>query len=224
MTLRALLFDFDGLLVDTESAEFRAWCEVYERHGHALEIERWSGAIGTIGGFEPRDHLASLGIALDDAAIAARDRRNVELCALAEVRPGVAELLDEAERRGVATAVVSSSSRAWVGGHLQRRALGERFTQLICADGDASRAKPRPVLYLEALERLGVAAAEAVAFEDSPNGTAAAKAAGIYCVSVPNPITASLDLSAADLRLGSLSEVSLDSLEEALNARARVRS
>jgi putative hydrolase of the HAD superfamily len=219
VTLRALLFDFDGLLVDTESTEFRAWCELYERQGHVLELDRWSAAIGTIGGFEPKDHLASLGVALDDEALNTQQRRNLELCALEGLRPGVAELLDEAERRGVATAVVSSSSRAWVGGHLEQRAAGARFAELICADGDPSRAKPCPVLYLEALTRLGVAATEAVAFEDSPNGIAAAKAAGIYCVAVPNPITASLDLSAADLRVDSLRDVTWTQLEEALSAR-----
>jgi HAD superfamily hydrolase (TIGR01509 family) len=219
VSLRALLFDFDGLLVDTESPEYRAWCELYERHGHVLELDRWSAAIGTIGGFEPKDHLASLGVAVDAGALDAQYRRNLELCALEALRPGVAELLDEAERRGVVTAVVSSSSRAWVGGHLEQRAVDTRFADLICAEGDPARAKPLPVLYLEALARLGVPAAEAVAFEDSPNGIAAAKAAGIYTVAVPNAVTASLDMSAADLRLDSLRDVSLDVLEHTLNAR-----
>jgi beta-phosphoglucomutase-like phosphatase (HAD superfamily) len=82
----------------------------------------------------------------------------------------------------------------------------------VAADGDAARAKPRPTLYLEALDRLGVTAGEAIAFEDSPNGITAAKAAGLYCIAVPNPTTASLDVTHADLVLRSLEEVPLGDL------------
>jgi HAD superfamily hydrolase (TIGR01509 family) len=212
VTLRALLFDFDGLLLDTESTEFRAWTEVYARHGHVLEPALWANAIGTIGGFDPVAHLASLGVHLDDAAIRAQHRRNLDLCDLEELRPGVAALLDEAERRQLATAVVSSSSRGWIVSHLESRGLLDRFTALITADGDPQRAKPRPALYLEALERLDVNAQEAIAFEDSPNGIAAAKAAGISCVAVPNAITGALDLSRADTIVDSLAEIDLDLL------------
>jgi HAD superfamily hydrolase (TIGR01509 family) len=210
--LRALLFDFDGLLLDTESTEFRAWSEVYERHGHVLEPALWANAIGTIGGFDPVAHLATLGVVLDADAVAAQHLRNLDLCALERLRPGVAELLDEADRRGIATAVVSSSSRGWIVGHLETRGLLERFAELVTADGDPERAKPRPALYLEALDRLGVRAHEAIAFEDSPNGIAAATAAGIYCVAVPNAITSALDLSRADLIVGSLHEIDLNAL------------
>jgi HAD superfamily hydrolase (TIGR01509 family) len=210
--LRALLFDFDGLLLDTESTEFRAWSEVYERHGHVLEPALWANAIGTIGGFDPVAHLATLGVALDADAVVAQHLRNLDLCALELLRPGVAELLDEADRRSIATAVVSSSSRGWIVSHLETRGLLERFAELVTADGDPDRAKPRPTLYLEALERLGVRAGEAIAFEDSPNGIAAATSAGIYCVAVPNAITSALDLSRANLIVDSLDEIDLDAL------------
>jgi len=208
-----LLFDFDGLLLDTESAEYRAWCELYERCGHVLDLQTWSRAIGTIDGFDPRAHLESLGNRPDAEALAEQRRRVLDLCELEDFLPGVNELLDVAATRGLKTCIVSSSSYAWIEGHLKRRSGLEKFDAVVCADGDPARAKPRPVLYLEALERLGVRAEEAVAFEDSPNGIAAAKAAGVFCIAVPNPVTAALDLTKADLVLGSLANLDLDALQ-----------
>lgn len=217
--IRALLFDFDGLLLDTEGPSYRAWTEVYARHGHDLPLETWSAAIGTIGGFDPLAHLEGLGVVLDDETVEARRRRDLDLCDLEELRPGVTELLDDAERRGLACALVSSSSEVWIERHLAHRELLDRFEALVCANGDAERAKPRPTLYLEALDRLGVPAGEAAAFEDSPNGIAAAKAAAIFCVAVPNEVTGALDLSAADLVVESLLEIDLNLLEQELSRR-----
>ena len=210
--IRALLFDFDGLLLDTEGPSYLSWVEVYERHGHELPISTWAAAIGTIDGFDPVGHLEGLGVTLDDAAHEARRQRDLDLCDLEQLRPGVTDLLSEAERRGLRTAIVSSSDDAWIARHLDRHDLLDRFDAIVCANGDRSRAKPRPTLYLEALERLGVTPEEAVAFEDSPNGVAAAVAAGIFCVAVPNDVTSALDLSAADRLVASMADVELDAL------------
>ena len=212
--IRALLFDFDGLLVDTESPSYAAWADVYRQHGHELTLETWSAAIGTLDGFRPFDDLeARLGYALDRETVSAA-RRAAEDAAveLEQLRDGVADYLHEAARLGLARAIVSSSSDDWVNRHLARLDLLEGWSCIVTANGDALRAKPRPTLYLEALERLGVGAEEAVAFEDSPNGITAANAAGIYCVAVPNPTTEALDVTHADLVLRSLEEVSLTDL------------
>ena len=212
--IRALLFDFDGLLVDTESPSYEAWADVYRQYGHELTIERWSAAIGTLDGFDPFGDLEGLlGRSLDRESVNAR-RREVEFAAsdLEELRDGVAEYLEEAKRLGLARAIVSSSGQEWIRRHLERLDLLEGWSCIVAADGDAARAKPRPTLYLEALERLDVTADEAIAFEDSPNGITAAKAAGLYCIAVPNPITAALDVTHADLVLGSLEEVPLAQL------------
>lgn len=212
--IRALLFDFDGLLVDTESPSYEAWADVYRQYGHELTIERWSAAIGTLDGFDPFGDLEGLlGRSLDRGSVNAR-RREVEFAAsdLEELRDGVADYLEEAKRLGLARAIVSSSGQKWIRRHLERLDLLEGWSCIVAADGDAARAKPRPTLYLEALERLDVTAAEAIAFEDSPNGITAAKAAGLYCIAVPNPITAALDVTHADLVLGSLEEVPLAQL------------
>ncbi len=218
-TVRALLFDFDGLVLDTEGPSYRAWVEVYERHGHDLTLDLWSAAIGTINGFDPVSHLEGLGVTVDEAMQEARRQRDLDLCDLEELRPGVTELLDAADERGLAKAIVSSSSDWWIERHLRRRGVLDRFDDVICANGDEERAKPRPTLYLEALDGLGVGAVEAVAFEDSPNGVAAAEAAGIYCVAVPNEITGALDLSVADRVVASLADVNLDALGQELQAR-----
>jgi putative hydrolase of the HAD superfamily len=212
--IRALLFDFDGLLVDTESPSFDAWAGVYREHGHELTLETWSAAIGTLDGFDPfADLEGRLGRPLDRERVNER-RREIEFAAadLEELRDGVAEYLEEAQRLGLARAIVSSSSQDWIRRHLERLDLLDGWSSIVAADGDAARAKPRPTLYLEALDRLGVTAGEAIAFEDSPNGITAAKAAGVYCIAVPNPTTASLDVTHADLVLRSLEEVPLGDL------------
>jgi HAD superfamily hydrolase (TIGR01509 family) len=212
--IRALLFDFDGLLVDTESPSFAAWADVYREHGHELTLDTWSAAIGTLDGFDPfADLEGRLGRPLDRDTVNER-RRELEFAAtdLEELRDGVAEYLREAEQLGLARAIVSSSGDSWINRHLERLDLLEGWSCIVAANGDATVAKPLPTLYLAALDRLGVAADEAIAFEDSPNGITAAKAAGIYCVAVPNPTTETLDVTHADLVLVSLEEVALADL------------
>jgi HAD superfamily hydrolase (TIGR01509 family) len=212
--IRALLFDFDGLLVDTESPSYAAWADVYREHGHELTLETWSAAIGTLEGFNPFEDLEGrLGHPLDRETVdAARRAAEDAATELEELRDGVADYLHEAERLGLARAIVSSSGHKWINRHLGRLDLLEGWSCIVAANGDASRAKPRPTLYLEALDRLGVSAEQAIAFEDSPNGITAARAAEIYVVAVPNPTTASLDVTHADLVLRSLDEVPLPEL------------
>ncbi len=213
MTVRALLFDFDGLIVDTESPSLAAWRWVYEQHGQELTLERWSAAIGTIDGFDPVGHLRELtDKALRHDVLDRRLDHELMLVEAETLRPGIAEYLADAERLGLRRAIVSSASRAWIDGHLGRLERLHGWDAIVTADGDGARAKPRPTLYLEALDLLGIAGAEAVAFEDSPNGIRAARAAGIFCVGVPNPVTAGLGLDDADLVLGSLASLPLDEL------------
>ncbi|HEX2196438.1 MAG TPA: HAD-IA family hydrolase [Actinomycetota bacterium] len=213
--IEALLFDFDGIVVDTEVPAFRAWQEVYAEHGHALALDEWAACVGTLGGFDPLARLEELvGRPLDDpeAVDARRRQRNLELVAAEELRPGLGALLDDARERDLDVAIVSSGSREWITSNLARVQRSDGWACFHCADGDAGRAKPRPLLYEEALASLGVAAHRAIAFEDSPNGIRAAKDAGLFCVVVPNAVTRGLDLSAGDLVLESFEDVTLDEL------------
>jgi HAD superfamily hydrolase (TIGR01509 family) len=217
VAIRGLLFDFDGLLIDTESPSRLAFEELYREHGHELPRDRWATLIGTLGAeFEPYTHLEELvGSPLDREALDVRRRaREDELCDLEDLRPGIEEYREEAERRGLATAIVSSSSRDWIERHLGRLERTNGWDAIVTADGDPERAKPRPTLYLEALAALGLEPHEAIAFEDSPNGVRAAKAAGIACVAIPNPATSTLALDEADLVLESLTDVPLPELLE----------
>ena len=216
MKIRALVFDFDGLIVDTEGPIFRAWQRIYRERGQELPREQWLTIIGTSTG--PFDPLVDLrqrtGEQLDRDQLDALERRYYEeATALQHLLPGVERYLAEARRLGLKTAVASSSKANWVTTHLERFGIHEHFDAILCRE-DVTRTKPDPELYQQALERLAVAAAETIAFEDSTNGIRAAKAAGIFCVAVPNPLTADLDLSQADLRLESLEALPLEALIE----------
>lgn len=209
MPVRAFLFDFDGLILDTETASRGGYEWLYRQHGHELPPEKWALCVGTINGWDPWAHLEGLVGPLDRADW--NERRyahELSLLEAEELRPGIAEYLAFAERRGLKRAIVSSGSRPWIDMHLERLERAVGWDAIVTADHDEERAKPRPTLYLEALELLGVAADEAVAFEDSPNGAKAARAAGIYVVGVPNRITAGLGLDeAADRVVESLAEL-----------------
>lgn len=211
MTARAIVFDFDGLLLETEGPAYQAWSEAYRDHGHELPQALWLEYIGREGSwFDALGHLGGLvGAGFDrDAVHARREARKTELIEVLGVMPGVRERIAEAKDRGLKLGVASSSTLRWVGGHLDRLGFRAVFDAVTCRE-DGIRAKPAPDIYLASVAALGVAPAEAVAIEDSRNGIAAAKAAGLRCVAVPNALTAQQDLSAADLRLGSLAEMPL---------------
>ena len=224
MAVRAFLFDFDGLILDTETASRAGWEWLYRQHGHELPPERWATVIGTHGAeFDPMAHLEELvGRPLEREAL--NERRvahELSLIEAEELRPGIADYLAAAERLELKRAIVSTSTRRWIDMHLARveRAVG--WDAIVTADLDPARAKPRPTLYLEALELLGVGAAEAVAFEDSPNGVRAAKGAEIFVVGVPNTVTRELGLDEADLVLDSLAELPPDELLARLDGGPR---
>jgi HAD superfamily hydrolase (TIGR01509 family) len=211
--IRAIVFDFDGLILDTEVPIYRSWLEVYEAHGQELPFERWVQIVGssTIG-FHPQHHLEErLGRSLPQEVLDRRIGRRTEMVLANKLLPGVVEHLDAARAAGLKVGVASSSTRDWVMGHLVRLGILDRFDCLRCRD-DVANVKPEPDLYVAVLECLGVAASEAIAIEDSPNGVLAAKRAGMRCVAIPNSITARLDLGQADVVLGSLAEVTLAEL------------
>jgi HAD superfamily hydrolase (TIGR01509 family) len=217
--IRAIVFDFDGLILDTEEPVYRSWLEVYEAHGEELPFERWVQIVGsTTAVFHPQHHLEEqLGRSLPKEVLDRRIGRRTEMILAQEALPGVVRHLEEAKAMGLKLGVASSSTSDWVRGHLARLGILECFDCMRCRD-DVANAKPEPDLYLAVLECLGVRASEAIAIEDSPNGVLAAKRAGLRCVAIPNPITAQLDLRQADLLLGSLAEVTLAQLLRKLSA------
>jgi HAD superfamily hydrolase (TIGR01509 family) len=214
--IKALIFDFDGLIIDTESAEFQSWQETFDEHGCALTFEDWSICIGTTAehhDFDPCEHLEQLyGRPLDRESVHARRRermwRLIEDLTLLE---GVEHYLSEGRQRGLRIGLASSSPRWWIEAHLGRLGLLDRF-DYIRTRTDVSRGKPDPELYQNVLDAFDCTGIEAIAFEDSPNGIRAARAAGIYTVAVPNPLTRRLDVSHASLCLPSLAAMPLADL------------
>ena len=208
----ALLFDFDGLILDTESATYEAVVDIFAAHGLLVDLDWWHSILGSADHVHWADVLAEqYGRPIDRAAlIAEREAMRLPQIEALPAREGVVDLLDAAAAAGVPTAVASSSAANWVVPHLERLGLADRFTVIVTRDDvDRGRTKPAPDLFLIAADRLGVDPAACVVVEDSPNGVAAGRAAGMAVVAVPGPMTAGLDLSAADLVVPSLAGVSL---------------
>jgi HAD superfamily hydrolase (TIGR01509 family) len=210
--IKALIFDFDGLILDTEMPDFESWQSVYRSYGQELALEKWGEIVGGTGAsdFDPHTHLEQLTKqSLDrDQVWISRRSAYLEILAGQPILPGVVDYLDEARRLGLHLAIASSSPENWVYGHLTRLGLFDRF-EVIKTSNDVSKTKPDPELFQAVLNELGMKPKEAIVFEDSPNGVQGAKRAGIYVVAVPNPLTEQLLFEGADLRLDSLAELPL---------------
>ncbi len=212
--MRALILDFDGLILDTEWPSYLAWQEEYQARGVSLALSDWVARVGSDGGFDPVAHLERLtGQAVRDRAalLAHRLARKVALIGARGPLPGVMARLDEAAALGWPVAVASSSGAAWVHGYLGRLGLHHRLAAVRTRE-DVSAVKPDPELYRVTAAALSVPPAACVVCEDSRSGVQAAKAAGMFVIAVPNRVTAVLDLSEADRVVGSLDEVSLAEL------------
>jgi HAD superfamily hydrolase (TIGR01509 family) len=221
--IRAVVFDFDGLILDTEVPEFQTWQEIYQAHGCELALEVWAMGLGTSAdAFDPCAHLeAQLGKLLDrEVIIQQRCQRYHELLGATSALPGVREYIAEAKRLGLRLGVASSSSREWVVGHLTELGLSAYFDCIKCRD-DVARVKPDPALYQAVVETLALQPHQAIALEDSPNGITAAKRAGLFCVAVPNPLTRQLSLAHADLLVSSLADLPLPQLLEHVRRNGR---
>lgn len=217
MTVKALIFDFDGLIVDTEAPDWATWCAIYRQHGIELDLATWQAGVGTVGGFDPCGHLETLlGTPINREAIIARQREQFErLCMEQPVLPGVHALIEAAEAEGLQLGLASSSSRRWIQRWLHHHELEHCFSCIRTRD-DVKHPKPAPDLYLSVAACLDVAPEHCVAFEDSLNGLRAALAAGMRCIVVPTEVTATLEFPGATLRLMSLADLSLAELLEHL--------
>jgi HAD superfamily hydrolase (TIGR01509 family) len=212
--IHAVIFDFDGLILETEEPTYKSWQDVYRSFGYPLSFETFSSMVGTTqGDFNPRlelERLVNKSLDWDDIEIRRKVIEN-ELIEAQPVLPGVEDYLSDARRLGLKTGIASNSPSKWVNKYLTRLGLQDRFDYIATSD-HVPYLKPDPALYLSALNGLKVEASEAFALEDSPLGIRSAKAAGLYCVAVPNILTSRLDLSQADFLLNSLAELPLEEL------------
>ena len=208
---KALIFDFDGLVVDTETPLYDSWRVLYQEHGHDLDLATYVECVGsTTHRFDPITHLESLvgrPVAADQLHTEHRSRVERAL-ATRDTLPGVRERLTEARAAGLGLAIASSSPSDWIDPWLAPLGLTEYFNVVRTRD-HVSAAKPSPELFVTAVDRLGIAPHEALVFEDSYNGLQAALAAAIPCVAVPNAITEQSDFARATLVLSSLAQYPL---------------
>lgn len=206
MAIQTVLFDFDGIVVDTEWAIYQAWLRAFEAHDHPLPLELYTRCIGSdFDTWSPKSHLEDLtGNSFDWHDLDARRQKEIvsELGG-SQAMAGLHEMLDKLDEKQIPAAVVSSSSHNWVDGWLERIELTHRFKTVVCR-GDAPRIKPAPDLYLEAAKRLEFDPANCLVIEDSMNGVKSAKAAGMAVWAVPNRVTSCLDFGAADKVFNSL--------------------
>lgn len=225
VAVRALIFDFDGLIVDTESASMTAWAGVLAAYGLAMPLALWRSVIGGrssratilahmeqhIGPFDP------------EPVVRRWSEANLALVAAQPLRAGVADYLRAGATAGLRLGVASSAGGDWVASQLRRVGVRDYFEVLATCDGRRP-AKPAPDVYLAALDTLRVPAREAIAFEDSPHGVSAAKAAGLYCVAVPNSVTEPLSFAHADLVLPSMAAMPLSNVLQTAAKRDISRS
>jgi HAD superfamily hydrolase (TIGR01509 family) len=221
--LQALIFDFDGLILDTESSLVEAWREIYDEYSVDIPLRDWAKMLGQSADPPEAYHYleAQIGKPVDRADLKTR-RIKHELALLRDQAPlpGVTELIQEAKKRGLSLAVASSSEHEWVDDHLTRLGLIESFDAILCAD-DVHATKPAPDLYLQALQTLGLHAQAALALEDSEHGVNAARSAGLFCIAVPNAITSAASFDLADVVLTTLKGVRLDDILQMVAAGSR---
>jgi HAD superfamily hydrolase (TIGR01509 family) len=215
--LNALIFDFDGLILDTETPEFNVWQVIYREHGFELPHDEWGKIIGGYGisDFDAAEDLSRLAQGrLDSVSLRSRHRSESDALTLSQpILPGVMDIIHAAKRHGLKLAIASSSMHSWVDAHAKRLNILHYFDAIVCADDvGAGRTKPNPDLFLLALDRLQVRKEAAVVFEDSPNGVKAANRAGIFVVAVPNPATSALSFDTANLMVKSLANLSISDL------------
>lgn len=214
--IQALIFDFDGLILDTETPEVLVWQNIYKENGFDLPVEEWEKTVGGYGisDFNPARHLSHLSQGqLDPASLQARYRLEADALIHANpILPGVMDLIHEAQANGLKVAIGSSSPHSWVDTHTQRLDIYHHFDHIVCQDDVApGRTKPYPDIYLKTLEKLGVENTEAIVFEDSPNGVLASQRAGVFVVAVPNSLTARMNVK-GDMTVASLADLSLKDL------------
>lgn len=212
--IKAIIFDCDGTLFDSETPSSIAWQEIFDKYNIDFPIEEWVKCLGSSAkNFDGHAYLQTrVREKIDkEGLLKRRMQRKIELTNLQGLREGVQTYIRDAKNMGLKLGVASSSSREWVLGHLERLNIKEEFDFIVCAD-DVESVKPHPELYIKATEGLALDSSRVIAIEDSPNGISSARSAGIFCVAVPNELTAQLDLNNADLKINSLSEMELGEL------------
>ena len=212
--LRAIIFDFDGLILETEEPTYQSWAEIYKSFGFPLPFSTWMANVGTTqGDFDPQRELEKLmNDHLDWSQIEARRRLIEDHLIEAQVAlPGAEQYLHDARSLGYKVGIASNSPIDWVTKYMTRLDLADCIDYFSTSE-HVQHIKPDPEIYLNALRGLSVRADEAIALEDSLIGVRAARRAGLFCVAVPNPLIKEAIFDDANFQLASLEELPLESL------------
>lgn len=214
MIIKGIIFDFDGLILDTETPEFQVWQNIYMKHGVELKAQDYAVCIGgRLSWFDPIANLTQHSIkpVNGEEIMSEFKQKSLQLINQQPCLPGVQSYLQRARQIGLKIGIASSSPHNWVENHLLRLGMHSYF-DFICCEDDVNQVKPDPAVYQCVLSKMGLMAGQAIALEDSPNGIRAAKGADLFCVAIPNPLTRLLNIDLADLILESLDQISLDDL------------
>ncbi len=213
--IEAIILDFDGLIMDTETPAYESWRRIYRKYGVELPLREWAACVGRGMVFDPHAHLETLtGRPFDREALRAERQSAVKSqIANLPLLPGVKEIFEQAGELRLKLGVASSSPRAWVEGHLRRVGLLDHLQATQCAE-DVTHTKPDPELFMKTLNALDARPPQTIVFEDSPNGVLAANRAHIFCVLTTNPITDQLSFDGAhiDFKVDSLADLDLKNL------------
>lgn len=212
--MKAIIFDFDGTIIDTETAWYNVFRDAYARYGVDLSLETYSKCLGTsLQSFNPYTYLSTHHhVKLDLAAFQTSiQQSHAQLMEKEAMRPGILKLLQQAKEAGLRIGLASSSNRQWVDKFVDSLGIRDYF-ECFCTADTVKQVKPDPELYLQALEQLGVHANEAMAIEDSPNGARAAVVAGLHTVVIPNTITKRLSFDQGHYTIDSFENYDLQDL------------
>ena len=217
--ISAIVFDFDGLIIDTETPSYIAFKEIYHEYGIDLPLSVYAQCIGTsFQHFNPYTYLSEQ-VNIDEERVRRQFKaKYADLLELAELRPGVTDYLESAKRLQLKIGLASSSNLSWIEPHLKKFEIFPYFDTIQTADL-VRNVKPNPELYVRALQALEVKGDQAIAFEDSLNGFKAAKAAGLNCVIVPNEVTRHFEFADYDLMVPSMADKKLDEVIEIIEHR-----
>jgi putative hydrolase of the HAD superfamily len=218
MLPEAVIFDMDGLLVDTETCDYQAWCELHEAHGVELTLAEYAFNAGLYGTWDRMyEALAPRAGITAEELHARRNPRFRELVAnCLQPSPELVGLLNSLREAEVRRGIASSSDSDWVEYLIQGLGIRDEFSVIVTGH-DVECRKPAPDLYLLAAERLRVDPRRCVALEDSTHGLQAARAAGLKAIAIPNVVSAHQDLSPAHLRVAHFGEVTLDLLRRLMS-------
>lgn len=211
--IKGIIFDFDGLIFDTETHQYHLLQELFTEHSCELPLELWQKEIGTHTDFSPFVYLEEqakrkLDLKILETAFQENFLRKLEL---EKERPGVKDYLDTAKSLGLKIGLASSSNYDWVSKHLKRLGLFNYFDCIKTSD-DVEKVKPDPALYIEAARCLEIQPNECIAFEDSAHGAQAAKTAGLNVVIFPNEVTNAMQFCDVDYRFDSMMAMPLADL------------